>query len=210
MARRCLDPLAEAVVEEGKGEGEFPEYIALVNPIAKNAFAMRFDGALRVTCTKMLYTTRRDGDPFPDAVSASRYTTQAKVCDAFHIRAFSVRLLDGSPSEYVRRLWAARLTLLVDGEALADGVPLKELLGMREYPIPRPVDGRRNLFDACLIDEEQNAIAEEWLGHMLPNGSEIEATVEGVPGGGGLVKLAVSFVLGRYTTKKKEGSPLGD
>lgn len=201
-ARRCLDPQAEPLLEEIKAEGTWREFVALHNPIAKNAFAMRFDVAMKVSALKTIFTTKKDTGPF-ERLKVVSYTTQSKVCDANHLRAFRVRLKDGPSEAFTKRLWDARLSFIVDGERLVDKVRLKDLLGMHEVVLSRPVPEKTCLFNAIGLTKGQQADDNDWLGYMCPNGTNISAEIEDVPSGGGLVQLEVSWDLVSYSTKKK-------
>lgn len=207
-ARRCIDPKAEALVEYVvDAGGPWPPYIALVTPMirsgeaAPKAFAMKFNGSDRVMATKTLYTSKLDDYRFDGPVTLADYRTQSRVCDAKHIRAFSVRLKDGVSEAYARKLWEAKLSFMIDGEILVGKMFLKDLLGMKEFVFPRPMPDRCLIFDACALRDDQTTDPDKWLGYMLPNGSDIQVKLDDVPGGGGLIQIETSWHLANYTTK---------
>ncbi len=204
-ARRCLDPKAEALIEYvNTAGGQWPETMALVNEYVKptpTAFAMRFDGATRVTATKTLYTSKRNDYRFDRPVALIDHVTTSRVSDCKHFRSFSVRLKDGIPKAYARRLWEAKLSFAVDGENLVSRVMLKELLGMKEFVFPRPMPDRSCLFAAYSLRDDMMADPDQWHGYMLPNGTQIHVELDEIPGGGGLIQIETSFHLAAYTTK---------
>lgn len=214
-ARSALDPDAPALIEELPSESpEFPEYLALYNPIQKNAFAMRLDQPRKLSATKMILTSKRPDYVFERPVSIIGYSTESRVCDAIFLKAFHVRLEDGVPEAYAKRLWEAKFSLSIDGEPMVSGRPFRELLGRKEILLPRPVDGQTCLFAATAVkgppDGPAEVYANDWLGYMLPNGTRIDAKLDGVPGGGGLIRIKIGWSFGMYTTKSRQGSASHD
>jgi hypothetical protein len=209
-ARKCLDPNASAFVEEISGKDDGPQFLALVTGVQlqasgeKRAFTMRNDGGLKVISTKPLLTTKKDNKPFDYPIQLVDYVTQNQVCDASYLNAFSVRLKDGVPEHYARRLWEAKLTFEIDMEKLVKEVPFKEILQRKEIVLPKSIPDRSSLFSALSVTDpvgDAKADENEWLGYMLPNGTRIRVILEGVEGGGGLIFIETSFKLVRYTTK---------
>lgn len=210
-ARKCLDPKSEAFLETIPGTDDGPEYIALVTPTQGNrsAYGMRRDSGIKIVSTKPLLTTKKDNNPFPDPIFLAEYRTKSLVCDATYIKSFSVRLKDGVPEHYARRLWEAKFTFEIDGEKLVKEAPFKEILQRKEIVLPEPIPDRSCLFDACEMNNPEGMLgktevdASKWIGYILPNLSDIKATLDGVQGGGGLVFIETSWKLISYTTKKK-------
>lgn len=213
-ALKCLDPKAEAFIETIPGTGDGPEFLALVTfrkaqSDERSAYAMRIDGGVKIVSTKPLLTTKKDNNPFPDPVILADYTTKNMVCDANYIKSFSVRLKDGVPEHYARRLWEAKLTFEIDREKLIKEVPFKEILQRKEIVLPEPIPDRVCLFSACEVNDPEGLLgktdvdASKWIGYVLPNLSEIRVTLDGVQGGGGLIFIETSWKLISYTTKEK-------
>jgi hypothetical protein len=212
-ARKCLDPSASAFVEAIPVVKEGPEYIALVTfpkhgTEERSAYAMRQDGGVRIVSTKPILTTKKDNNPFTQPIVLADYQTKAHVCSADYIKSFSVRLKDGVPEHYARRLWEAKFTFEIDDEKLVGGVPFKEILQRKEIILPEPIPGRMiYLFSACEVENpvlgKTEVNADKWLGYTLPNLSRIRATLDGVQGGGGLIFIETSWKLINYTTKPK-------
>jgi len=206
-ARRCLDPKAEALVEYvNEAGGPWPKCLALSNPQQEpaKAFAMRFGGAFRLTATKTVLTSKRPDYAFDGSVALLDYVTKNKVCDAMYLRAFSVRLKDGTPEASARKLWDAKLSFVIDGERLVSKMFFKEFLGMKECVLHRPIR-KPLLFSALVLDsEEQPVDPDRWIGYMLPNGTDIRVELDGIPPGIGLIQIETSFHLVNYTTRKVE------
>jgi len=213
-AQKCLNPKAEAFLETISGADDGPEYIALVTALVtptqgnRSAYGMRRDGGVKIVSTKPLLTTKKDNNPFPDPIVLADYRTKSMVCDAIYIKSFSVRLKDGVPEHYARRLWEAKFTFEIDGEKLVKEAPFKEILQRKEIVLPEPIPDRTCLFSACELNDPAGMLgakevdASKWLGYILPNMSDIKATLDGVQGGGGLVFIETSLKLISYTTKK--------
>ncbi len=202
-ARGALDPEAPASVEEVPAQGDLPEYLALVNPVAMNAFTMRLHCARKLLATKLILTSRRPEHGFDRPLWIIRHTTETLVCDAIYMRSFHVRLGDGVPEAYAKRLWEAKFSLSIDGETMVARRPLRELLSQKEIPLPRPVKGRTCLFDANRLKDDGEVDADGWIGYMLVNGTRIHAELDGISGGGGLVRIEIGWSFGLYTTKKR-------
>jgi hypothetical protein len=202
-ARRCLDPDAPAEVKEAPEASDMPEMLALVNPIAKAAFAMRLAQPMRLSATKLLYTSKDERRLF-DPVVLVKHVTESRVCEAIYMRAFWVRLGEGIPQAYTKRLWEARFSLSIDGDSMLDPTPLREVLGKREIPLPKPT-AQQCLFPACAMDKEGNAQEDQCIGYMLPNGTNIIVKLDSIPGGGGgLVRIETGWNFGVYTTKERK------
>lgn len=186
------------------GEGCWPPYIALVNPYRQLAYAMRFLDTRKLTFEKTIDASKDDAllnEPI------ATHITECSVCDAAYLRAFSVRLQDGVPEDYARRLWEAHLSFVVDGVRLVNRRPLREFLGIREFvipPCPNLLEPENEiLFYACALDDAQGtpkALPDKWLGYMCPNQTVICVELKDVPKGGKF-SLIVNWELGIYTTK---------
>lgn len=200
VARGALDPSGPASVEVEElptlpAEGGFPEYLALVNPIAKSAYTMKLAVAKKILSTKAILTSK---DPFhviKKPVVVAGYTSESSVRNASFLKAFHVRVGDGLPGDYVEDLLEARFSFTIDGEIMADG-PLREFVSQKEVVLKK--SDRVCLFHANSVKDKE--ATDEWLGYMLPNGTRIEALLVGVPGGGGLVRIEVGWSFGTYTT----------
>ncbi len=199
-AQAVIDPEVPAVAEEISASSEnLPEYIALVNPIAKNAFAMRLQKPTKMVARKPIYTTRNPEHKIPGLITVVKYVNRHQVCDCAHLRGFYVRLGDGLSSEYAKRFWDARLTFSVDGSRLIDQVRVGELLPKKEVVFQDTGD-KNCLFLACAVSEVQEVDRKDFLGYMTPSGTTFLVELENIPGGGGLVHLEVGWNLPEYTT----------
>ena len=210
--RRVLDPHADIEILNHFQERSGPEYIALLNPTQKNAFAMRFDSASKLSAEKVLFTGTEPREDFK-SITLAQHTTKVQVCDAHYIRAFSIRIKEGGTEEYLKRLWNASLTFEIDGEPLILKVKLKDALARREIEFPE-LQGGNVLFGAVGVKEGEavggtgwDADGNDWLGYMLPHRTEIKVTLENVPAGGGLIRIETAWKLELYTTKG-EGSDI--
>lgn len=205
-AQQVIDPEVSAVAEKVSGAETFPEYIALVNPAAKKAFAMRLQNPVKVVARKPIYTTKDSARGIRGPITIVKYVNENQVCDCPNLRGFYVRL-DGASDEYARKFWDAKLTFQVDGERLANQIPIRDLLSKKEFIFKDEIkDGC--LFLACTIAKDTAegrpgpvVDRSDFLGYMTPNGSTFLVTLEDIPGGGGLVHLEVGWNLPEYTTK---------
>jgi hypothetical protein len=205
-AKKCLDPTVEAFTEELPLDVSGPEFIALVNHHSqpdKKAFAMRRAQAFKVVSVKPILTTLKEGYQFDYPIVLANYTTKSQVCDAIYIRSFSIKLKDGVSGEAAMRLWGTKLSLDIDEEKIVSDMPLREALQKKEIVLPRPaVPEHSCIFGAHLLDENQNAMGDQWAGFILPNLSRIRVLLDGVRGGSGLVFIETSWNLVRYTTRE--------
>lgn len=204
-AERVIDPEVSAIAEELPATDDVPPYIALVNPIQKNAFAMKLFQNRRIVARKPIYTTKHPSMTLPP-LTIVKYVNSSKVCDCPHVRALSVLVEGDFTDEYRKSLGKAKLTFSIDGERVIDARPLGELLSQKETMFSRMKGDRCCLFEACGIGEKSAlgegpvANGEDFLGYMTPNGSTFRVDLEGVPSGGGLVYVQVSWGLPEYTT----------
>lgn len=208
-AKGCIDPTVAAEAAEGPVAGAFPEYLVLVNHMAKPpaGYTLRLHTSRRLTAIKPIYTTK-DAKGIAGPVSVVNHTTSCKVCDCHYVRGFDVRLADGTPAPYAKRFWESKLSFIIDGERLVDRMPIRRLLGKKEELFERKPSAL--LFSACEVQgtaEDGRAIGnpDQWLGYMLPNGTSISVELEDIPGGGGLIKLEVGWAMPLYTTKSDGG-----
>lgn len=215
-ARRCLDPEAPAVHVVAPDKGEMPEFIALYNPIANHAFALRRERSLKVCATKSIYTTRQAGDEnLPGPVTLVDHTTETRICDSQYVRGFTVRLGDGIPEADAKRLWEAKFSLSIDGELVTRQTPLRDLIQQKEitleyakncclFPAHPFKENPKISEDARFPGVDLKTVdTSKFLGYMLPNGTKINATLADVPRGIGLVKIEVGWTYGSYTSKPK-------
>lgn len=206
-------------MKEVEAAEDLPKYIALVNPISTQAYAMRLDKPVQFTATKSIFTSKKEEHRFDWPIRVVDYSTEANVCDAAYMRAFRLRLGDGIPEGYTKRLWEALFSLEIDGEPMVKRRPLKELLGQKEILLPKPIPRKGCLFAAHTLKYEEleynlldkpEADPDKWIGYMLPNGTKIHASLDRVPAGGGLIKIEFSWTLGIYSTKRNPSAKLND
>jgi hypothetical protein len=215
-AERFLDPGSSAWATEIKKEdGPFPVTLGLVNTIAKKAFAMKFDVAYKVACTKTLHPLKGEQPISSRALVLCDYETMTRISDAQYVKSFRIKLQDTVSEADAKRLWESRCSFIIDGERLVDGLPLQEILSKKEVVLPRKVE------DVCLFhansmsaDDDGNGevYIDDFIGYMLPKGTNIRIELENVPKVEGIARIDVEFDLVNYTTRgfKKPGTLKAD
>jgi hypothetical protein len=202
-ARVCLDPEASPIIEKSSSSIPYPEPIALVNDalplVQRKGFKIGSPVARNLLVTKQILTSM-DPDRNLKRVLLARHVTQSQVCDAVFMSAFSVRLDDQTPAEFAKRLWNCPFTFQIDGGKLVE-LPFREVLQQQKVILKR-LDARKTfLFSACGLMESGDVDGSDWLGYFLPNGAVIEAWLENIPGGGGLIKVHTQWDYADYSTR---------
>jgi hypothetical protein len=182
-----------------------PEYAALINPIACNAFAMRCEGRSDVKQTVTVDTTNTAGSTLTPVASLN-HTTSSQVCDAKMFVLPYVELVTPVTPDYLGQFHIALLTFSIDGELVINQSSIQNHL----------------LCPACLVaaqptNQGVQLIAgvseDELLGgcqmFFLPNGTNLVATITGIPTGAGTLRINTGAILANYTTKARQGCLFG-
>lgn len=175
------------------------EKLLLVNEPGGTAFAMQFVESKRLVFHQILGAQEAVGP-----IKVFRHTVETAVRDALFMRDLSIRILhDGEIEE--DRLEEAKLRLCIDDEVMIDGQSLLSFY-RTDGKVVLPLDGK-GLFFAVKLTEDGEADQNDKLGYMLPNGTIIDATLEGTPRVEYPFTIEISFWLGLYTTKLPEMAP---
>ena len=177
-----------------------PEYMALVNPIACNAFAMRFesrtDRAIPMTLSGM----------DPEAEVLFDQETSVSVCDAEMLIAPYLKVVTPLPPRVAAHLLTARLTLEVDGEIVVAGEYVERFLlkppfsgvgySEKDPKVSVGLKTEADLLGTCKLN-------------FLPNRSRVIIRLTKLPKYDGPVEIVLGVMLSRYTTKAKTGCLFG-
>jgi len=182
-----------------------PEYAALINPIACNAFAMRCEGRADVKQTVTVDTGLTPGGT-PITLNSLDFTTQSAVCDAKMFVLPYVELVTPVTPDYLGQFHIAQLTFAIDQELVINQSSVQNHL----------------LCPACLVaaqptNQGVQLIAgvseDELLGgcqmFFLPNGTNMVATLTGIPTGASVLRVNTGSILANYTTKARQGCLFG-
>lgn len=181
-----------------------PEYAALINPIACNAFAMRCEGRADIKQSVTLDTGITADQDDLDLTSLN-YTTQSAVCDAKMFVLPYVELMTPVTPDYLGKFHTALLTFNIDGEKVINQSAIQNHL----------------LCPACLVVGQPTSSVllmagvteDELLGScqmfFLPNGTNLTANITGIPSGAGTLRINTGAVLANYTTKARQGCLFG-
>ncbi len=188
----------------GPEDYDFPDYLGLVNPIAGNAFALRYSRDRHFRKETLL-----DAGPMPSTISLLDIDTQCQVCDADLIVRPFVRVASDTPMRMVDELRREQLRMTVDGEEVIAGSIDAHLVGpngwgIRKIPFSFKPSLGGCLFSGVFLDDQQNALAHQMYGLMAPNGSKI--TVDLVHCEDILsepVLLTTGLIAATYTTKAR-------
>jgi len=187
-----------------------PEYAALINPIACNAFAMRCEGRNDLEQTLVVDTgLTLDGTPINAVVLDA--TTQSQVCDAKLFVCPFIKLLTPVSPDYAGRFFLARFTFSIDGEKVVNDSAVEMHLVCPACQIA--VQPSPDSSDATLVRLLLGQSEDEVLGccqmFFLPNGTRIVATLSGIPTGAGAIRINTGAILANYTTKARQGCLFG-
>lgn len=181
-----------------------PEYAALINPIACNAFAMRCEGRADIKQTVTINTGVTDGQATQD-VEVMNYTTSSAVCDAKMFVLPYAELVTPVTPDYLGQFHTALFTFNIDGEKVIDDSAIQNHL----------------LCPACLVAGQTTSTVlliagvseDELLGgcqmFFLPNGTNLVANITGIPSGAGTIRINTGAILANYTTKARQGCLFG-
>lgn len=181
-----------------------PEYAALINPIACNAFAMRCEGRADIKQTVTIDTGNTDGQATQD-LETMNYTTSSAVCDAKMFVLPYAELVTPVTPDYLGQFHTALFTFNIDGEKVIDQSAIQNHL----------------LCPACLVAGQTTSSVlliagvseDELLGgcqmFFLPNGTNLVANIENIPSGAGVLRINTGAILANYTTKARQGCLFG-
>lgn len=188
-----------------------PEYAALINPIACNAFAMRCEGRNDVEQT-LVVDTGNTADLTPINVVTLDVTTQSQVCDAKMFVMPFIKLLTPVSPDYAGKFFLARFTFSIDGEKVVQNSAVEKHLICPACQIA--VQGSPDSADIAnvrlILGEREDELLGQCQMFFLPNGTRIIADLVGVPTGApGNIRLNTGAVLANYTTKARQGCLFG-
>jgi len=182
-----------------------PEYAALINPIACNAFAMRCEGRSDIKQSVTVDTGATAGGT-PININSLDFVTQSAVCDAKMFVLPFVELVTPVTPDYLGQFQTARFTFNIDGEKVINDSAIQNHL----------------LCPACLVAAQPTDLGvlliagvteDELLGgcqmFFLPNGTRLQANIVGIPTGAGVLRINTGAILANYTTKARQGCLFG-
>lgn len=199
-ARELIDPMVEARIEGLPSRESHPEYLGCLNPISGMSTPMRYSNSRLVSFRKPIYTSKNQGSTIPKTRILC-WNSSCSVIDTHCIRAIFVRLVGDVSPAYMRQLEEAKLTFMIDGDRVIGDVPLRHLLGKKEVVLDRKSQGC--LFTASPLEKNGEKLPAEprFVGYMIPNGTNFEASLESVPRGAGLIHIEVGWEFPRYTQR---------
>lgn len=188
-----------------------PEYAALINPIACNAFAMRCEGRNDIEQTLIVDTgTTPDGTPI-NAVTLDA-VTQSQVCDAKLFVCPFIKLLTPVSTDYAGKFFLSRFTFSIDGEQVVreSAVELHLLCPACQIAVQPSPDTPDADAVRLLLGYSEDEIMGCCQMFFLPNGTRIVATLAGIPTGApGSLRINTGAILANYTTKARQGCLFG-
>jgi hypothetical protein len=183
-----------------------PEYAALINPIACNAFAMRCEGRNDREQTLVIETGATEGE---DAVDATvfDYTTSSQVCDAKLFVMPFIKLLTPVSPDYAGQFFLSSFTFDIDGEKVVNESSVeKHLLCPACQIAVLPSPDSADVADVrVLLGEREDELLGQCQMFFLPNGTHMAATLEDIPTGAGDIRVNAGAVMANYTTKARQG-----
>lgn len=188
-----------------------PEYAALINPIACNAFAMRCEGRNDVEQT-LVVDTGNTPDQTPINSVVLDVTTESQVCDAKMFVMPFIKLLTPVSPDYAGKFFLARFTFSIDGEKVVNESAVeKHLLCPACQIAVQPSPASTDVADVrLLLGEREDELLGQCQMFFLPNNTRIIATLNGIPTGApGNVRINTGAVLANYTTKARQGCLFG-
>lgn len=178
-----------------------PEYAALINPNACAAYAMRCEGRADVKERTVVATGNTEGTTLADQVIMTQ-TTDSQVCDAKMFVMPFVELYNDLTLGYASQFVLSLLTFEIDGEeVISQSAVNNHLLCPACLVARQPTDAVRILL-GCDCELGLLGMCQMFF---LPNGTDIGATLENVPAGGGDLNVVAGVILVNYTTKVRQG-----
>lgn len=183
----------------------FPESLALVNPLAAQAYEMRFveENIFRAEC---LITDSSGYDDFfgprewsprkPRTDVLLNPTSVSKTCDAILVVRPYVKFLGNTGD-----LEFAKLSFTMDGDPVIERDLVADYIVKDKYDKLKPVRPQcRDLFYACRLNEETDADASHVYGAMAVNATRLEVYLHRMDPGGEPVRIECGLVAATYTT----------
>jgi len=187
-----------------------PEYAALINPIACNAFAMRCEGRNDIEQT-LVVDTGSTADLTPLNVVSLDVTTSSQVCDAKMFVMPFVKLLTPVSPDYAGKFFLAKFTFSIDGEKVVNESAIEKHLICPACQIAvQPSPDSSDAADVrLLLGEREDELLGQCQMFFLPNGTRIQGSITGIPTGAGNIRINTGAVLANYTTKSRQGCLFG-
>jgi hypothetical protein len=183
-----------------------PEYAALINPIACNAFAMRCEGRADIKARSSIATGNTLDQPNLGPFTILDTQTEDAVCDAKMFITPFVELWNDVTLDYGCRFVTSKLTFSIDGELVIQDSAINNHLLCPACLIARQPTDRVGLLLGCECELGLLGMCQMFF---LPNGTKITATLADVPTGGGDLQLNAGVILAQYTTKVRQGCLFG-
>lgn len=214
LAKECFDPQVRPQVNwlNGIQVADYPPRCVLVKPkvgggfeLKHEGFDVRYEGGVRISSSKRIPTgslQRRPSD-FPSSIVLFDHIVDIPTTNSLLLRDFTVSLPEEMDPEYRQHLLEAVLDLSVDGESVVSDLSLREALRLGRIPLAVFADVL--LYGAQKADGdlpgEKPSVDGDPIGYMLPHGTRIRLSIQGVPLGGGLIRIDSLFEPGNYTAK---------
>ena len=183
-----------------------PEYAALINPIACNAFAMRCEGRNDREQTLVIATGATEGEEAVDA-TVFDYTTSSQVCDAKLFVMPFIKLLTPVSPDYAGQFFLSLFTFDIDGEKVVNESSVEKHLlcpACQIAILPSP-DSSDVTAVRIMLGEREDELLGQCQMFFLPNGTHMIATLDDIPTGAGDIRVNAGAVLANYTTKARQG-----
>jgi len=178
-----------------------PEYAALINPNACAAYAMRCEGRADVKVRTVIATGTSPGSVLAEQVILD-VDTDSQVCDAKMFVAPFVEVYNDLTLTYASQFVTALLNFDIDGEeVISDSAVNNHLLCPACLIARQPTDEVRILL-GCDCELGLLGMCQMFF---LPNGTNIHASLTGIPTGGGDLNVVAGVILSNYTTKVRQG-----
>jgi hypothetical protein len=186
----------------------FPPRHALVNPIACNAFAMRFLKEEKLsnvgpnTGVQKSYLDVMNTQIKVGSENLLKAMSSTQICDAILVRRPYARIIEGDPDV------VGVLKFQIDGETVAEGAIRKFLIkGMNDPILDEPFAFAKTecLFNSGRLEDKgkgEVAVLDEPTSIFMPNGSQVYISARDVSlPDGKTVQIEVGFLAATYTTK---------
>lgn len=178
-----------------------PEYAALINPNACAAYAMRCEGRSDVKQRTVVATGTTSGSVLSSQVILD-HDTDSQVCDAKMFVAPFVEVYNDLTLEYASQFVTAILNFDIDGEeVISDSAVNNHLLCPACLIARQPTDALTVLL-GCDCELGLLGMCQMFF---LPNGTNIHATLDNIPTGGGDLNVVAGVIMSNYTTKVRQG-----
>ncbi len=181
---------------------EPPEYAALINPIAGNAFAMRYVGRKDFVQNLTIDTGPQNWlTPITvELFDGLMYETEP--CDSLMFISPFVKLVTAVPADYAAQLLIARLTVVLEGEIVVDKGLLEKFLVAPPFQIAETSDSGQRL---VYVGRNEDSLIGGCNLAFTSRKPTLSMRLEGLPAGIGVIRLIYGAILGHYTTRAKTG-----